>query len=207
MGVFDWLMKGIGFEGDEQGYEQAQVLADQKRQVKELKKQNKIEKKLAKEQAKREKLNRKKNKNKVEEPKSGYSFNEAMFNFDSFKQSTFDPDQYNMSSNPQTYGYDSNGYVQGSMGGYGNKNIIFFYPKSYSETQKLIDYLRSGESVMLNLDGISDEEAQRMLDFSSGAVYALSGSIQRVSGNIFLLTPEGLGIIAPKKNMQHDEQN
>ena len=50
---------------------------------------------------------------------------------------------------------------------------------------------------MLNLDGISDEEAQRMLDFSSGAVYALSGSIQRVSGNIFLLTPEGLNIMVP----------
>ena len=60
---------------------------------------------------------------------------------------------------------------------------------------------------MLNLDGISDDEAQRMLDFSSGAVYALSGSIQRVSGNIFLLTPEGLGIIAPKKGGQTPNQN
>ena len=128
-----------------------------------------------------------------------------MFNFDTYKTSTFDPDQYNMSSNSQSYGYDSNGYVQSSMGGYGNKNIIFFYPKSYSETQKLIDYLKTGESVMLNLDGITDDEAQRMLDFASGAVYALSGSIQRVSGNIFLLTPEGLGIIAPKKNVQREE--
>jgi len=52
---------------------------------------------------------------------------------------------------------------------------------------------------MLNLDGISDDEAQRMLDFASGAVYALTGSIQRVSGNIFVLTPEGLGIIHPKR--------
>ena len=95
-------------------------------------------------------------------------------------------------------GYDGNMYSQTSMSTYGNKNIIFFYPKSYSEVQKLIDYLKNGESVMLNLDGISDAEAQRMLDFSSGAVYAVNGSIKRVAGNIFLLTPEGLGIISPK---------
>ena len=36
-----------------------------------------------------------------------------------------------------------------------------------------------------------------MLDFASGSVYALNGSIQRVSGNIFLLTPEGLNIMVP----------
>ena len=99
---------------------------------------------------------------------------------------------------PSYSGYDGNMYSQTSMGNYGNKNIIFFYPKSYSEVQKLIDYLKNGESVMLNLDGISDAEAQRMLDFSSGAVYAVNGCIKRVAGNIFLLTPEGLGIISPK---------
>ena len=85
------------------------------------------------------------------------------------------------------------------MNTYGNKNIVFFYPKSYGEVKQLIDYLKQGESVMLNLDGIGDDEAQRMLDFSSGAVYAVNGSIKRVAGNIFLLTPEGLGIISNQK--------
>ena len=65
--------------------------------------------------------------------------------------------------------------------------------------QKLIEYLKNGESVMLNLTGLPDEETQRILDFTSGAIYALSGNIQRVSGNIFLLTPEGLSIINNKK--------
>ena len=63
MGLFDWLMKGIGFEGEEQSDEQAQMLADQKQKVKELKKQNRLDKKLAKEQAKRDKLARKNAKN------------------------------------------------------------------------------------------------------------------------------------------------
>ena len=192
MGLFNWLMKGIGFEEDQETEAQNQAIADEKRKYKELKKQQKLAKKLAKQQAKNARY-------RVEEPSSPPS--ETVF-AEPEPQSTFDPDQYNISAQGnynQGGGYDNNGYGQTSMAGYGNKNVIFFYPKSYSEVQKLIDYLRNGETVMLNLDGISDNEAQRMLDFASGAVYALSGSIQRVSGNIFLLTPEGLGIITSKR--------
>lgn len=188
MGLFNWLMKGIGFEGEEESNEQALALEEEKRKLKELKKQEKMAKKLAKQKAKNKKYN-------YEEEEEAHSVpTETVFAQPEAPTSTFDPDQYNISS--QTY---SGGYDSGYQSPYGNKNIIFFYPKNYSEVQKLIDYLKQGESVMLNLDGISDDEAQRMLDFASGAVYALSGSIQRVSGNIFVLTPEGLGIIAPKK--------
>ena len=194
MGLFNWLMEGIGFENDEQRNDDALALKEEKRKYKEIKKQEKMAKKLAKQQARNEKM---KGKNEQEKP---FVPSETVFSQpveEPQNQSSFDPDQYNMQSQTSySGGYDN--YGQTSMNGY-NKNIIFFYPKSYGEVQKLIDYLRAGESVMLNLDGISDEEAQRMLDFSSGAVYALSGSIQRVSGNIFLLTPEGLGIIAPRK--------
>ena len=195
MGLFNWLMEGIGFEGEENAQEDALQLKEEKRKYKELKKQEKMAKKLARQQAKNQRANA--NKQEKDFVPSETVFSQAMQDAMQQPSSTFDPDQYNMQSQT-SYGGGYDSYTQTSMNGY-NKNIIFFYPKSYTEVQKLIDYLRAGESVMLNLDGISDEEAQRMLDFSSGAVYALSGSIQRVSGNIFLLTPEGLGIIAPKK--------
>ena len=191
MGLINFLMKGIGFEGDEETEAQAQAIAEEKRKYKELKKQQKLAKKLERQQAKNKKYQRQ------EEPASMPS--ETVFDEPT---STFDPDQYNISPN-QNPSYNSNGYDNGygqtSMANYGNKNIIFFYPKQYSEVQKLIEYLKNGESVMLDLTGLTDEETQRILDFTSGAVYALSGSIQRVSGNIFLLTPEGLGIINNKK--------
>lgn len=193
MGLFNWLMEGIGFEGEET-QEEKNALKEEKRKYKEMKQQEKIAKKLAKQQVRNERIKDRKEQEKSFVP-SETVFPQAQEDMQT--ASSFDPDQYNMQSQTSySGGYDN--YGQTSMNGY-NKNIIFFYPKSYGEVQKLIDYLRAGESVMLNLDGISDEEAQRMLDFSSGAVYALSGSIQRVSGNIFLLTPEGLGIIAPRK--------
>ena len=129
-------------------------------------------------------------------PEQHVQISETSFPHDETEQQTFDNNQYGS----QSYGgYDGQSYGQTSMNTYGNKNIVFFYPKSYGEVKQLIDYLKQGESVMLNLDGIGDAEAQRMLDFSSGAVYAVNGSIKRVAGNIFLLTPEGLGIISNQK--------
>lgn len=192
MGLINFLMKGIGFEGDEETEAQAQAIAEEKRKYKELKKQQKLAKKLERQQAKNRKYQ------KIEEPSMP---SETIFT-EPEQVSSFDPDQYNISSSNNA-GYNSNGYDNGygqtTMSNYGNKNIIFFYPKHYSEVQKLIEYLKNGESVMLDLTGLADDETQRILDFTSGAVYALSGSIQRVSGNIFLLTPEGLGIINNKK--------
>ena len=200
MGLFNWLMQGIGFEGEGQDEEKAIALAEEKERTKELKRQKRLAKKLERQKAKNKKYGIEDEPEEFERPRPSETVFPSMPEDAPQQYSTFDPDQYNISSQSQGYsgGYDS-GYGQTSMGGYGNKNVIFFYPKSYNEIQKLIEYLKQGESVLLNLDGITDDEAQRMLDFSSGAVYALSGSIQRVSGNIFLLTPEGLGIIAPKK--------
>lgn len=196
MGLMNWLMKGIGFE-DEEDQEAENLKVErkiQKQKLKEAKRKEQEAKKLERTNKKLAKYNR-------QEP--------VQTSIDSLPKNSYsqNPDQFNFSSNgvgmdtSENYGGYGTDYtpVNGNMGGYGSKNVVFFYPKSYDEVQRLIDYLKQGESVMLNLDNISDAEAQRMLDFASGSVYALNGSIQRVSGNIFLLTPEGLNIMVPNK--------
>lgn len=195
MGLMNWLMKGIGFEGEEGASESAEALAEEKRKMKELKKQEKMAKKLERQRMKNANLQKQNEFEEEQEPAPRQTISETSFPHEEPEQQSFDG-QYG----GQSYGgYDGQSYGQTSMNTYGNKNIVFFYPKSYGEVKQLIDYLKQGESVMLNLDGIGDDEAQRMLDFSSGAVYAVNGSIKRVAGNIFLLTPEGLGIISNQK--------
>ncbi len=197
MGLMNWLMKGIGFEGEdnEETYESSEALAKEKQRRKELKKQEKMARKLEKQKAKNALMQKNlepDDEGEDEEEAPRQQISETSFPKEQTEQSNFDGGYAG-----QSYGgYDGQSYGQTSMNTYGNKNIVFFYPKSYGEVKQLIDYLKQGESVMLNLDGVPDNEAQRMLDFSSGAVYAVNGSIKRVAGNIFLLTPEGLGIIS-----------
>lgn len=79
------------------------------------------------------------------------------------------------------------------------KNVLVYEPSSYDDVEKLIDYLKSKQPAIINLDNASPDTAQRVLDFMSGAIYALNGSVVRISGNIFLLSPEGVGITFPQE--------
>jgi cell division inhibitor SepF len=77
-------------------------------------------------------------------------------------------------------------------------NIIMVEPKSHSEIQQVVDYLKQGQSVAVNLEGLAAGDMDRILDFLSGAIYGLNGSIHRWHGDLFLLAPEGHKIL--KKN-------
>lgn len=186
MGFFDWMMKGIGFDSEEEVDEEALRRKEQLKQEK-----------LA-----RKKMKKYKGRNAAtddfihEQSASGTRVKTPFVN---------DPDQFNTSSGYNDFSsgrgdsYSANGLgLSGhSVGGYGTKNVVIFTPKSYEDVQTLIDYLKQGESAIVNLDGIEESEAQRMMDFVSGAVYALNGSVHRITGNIFILTPEGLNIMVP----------
>lgn len=78
------------------------------------------------------------------------------------------------------------------------QNVVVYSPTTPEDVQTLIDYLKRREPAVVNLDGVGDPTiAQRILDFISGAIYALNGSVHRISSNIFLLSPEGVEITVP----------
>ena len=77
------------------------------------------------------------------------------------------------------------------------QNVLVYEPTNYNDVQTLIDYLKRKEPAIINLVGVDAAVAQRVLDFTSGAMYALNGSVLRISGNIFLLSPEGVGVTIP----------
>lgn len=79
-------------------------------------------------------------------------------------------------------------------------NIMVYEPHTSQDVQKLIDFLKTRESAIVNLENVEDEISQRVLDFVSGAIYALNGSVHRISGNIFLLSPQGVGITNGNNN-------
>jgi FtsZ-interacting cell division protein YlmF len=77
------------------------------------------------------------------------------------------------------------------------QNLVIYEPNTPGDVEMLIGYLKRKEPAIINLDNIEDTRSQRVLDFVSGAIFALNGSVQRVSSNIFLLCPEGIQITAP----------
>lgn len=67
-------------------------------------------------------------------------------------------------------------------------------PSNMEDTREIADTLLANCTVVLNLEGLDVEIAQRVIDFSSGACYTINGSLQKVSSYIFILTPQSVGI-------------
>jgi cell division inhibitor SepF len=72
--------------------------------------------------------------------------------------------------------------------------ITTIHPKSYEDAQLVGRALRDGVPVVLNLTGVSEAIAYRIVDFSAGVVFGVRGSIERVTPRVFLLSPAQVNI-------------
>jgi cell division inhibitor SepF len=75
-----------------------------------------------------------------------------------------------------------------------NVKVVLNEPRSYEETQEIADHLRARRPVIVNLQRVRADQAIRIVDFLSGTVYALNGTIAKVGPNIFLCTPDTVDI-------------
>ncbi|MBD5092601.1 MAG: cell division protein SepF [Clostridiales bacterium] len=94
--------------------------------------------------------------------------------------------------------YTAGGSAAGAYsGGYSSGGVIINSPKTYEDVQLLIDHLKLREQVIVDFSAVNQASVYRILDFMSGAIYALGGSIQPITKNIFLFAPAGVTITIP----------
>lgn len=72
----------------------------------------------------------------------------------------------------------------------GTSEVFTLNPKSFSECGLIVDPLRGGASVVVNISDMSEAESKSMVHFMSGLVAGVGGQIKRVTAKVFLLTPE-----------------
>ncbi len=79
-----------------------------------------------------------------------------------------------------------------------NQNFVIYQPRTTADVEHLIAYLRRREPALVDLDPIADSpDAQRLMDFTSGAAYALGDTVITVRRNLFLITPETIDVLKP----------
>lgn len=75
-----------------------------------------------------------------------------------------------------------------------NMEVCVIKPSSVEDAREITETLLSGRTVILNLEGLDLEVAQRIIDFTSGATFAINGNLQKISNYIFLVTPTNVDI-------------
>lgn len=86
-----------------------------------------------------------------------------------------------------------------SMNGKGVE-VYVIKPQDFAEAQTAADLLKEGRTVVINLEGVELTVAQRSIDFVGGATYALNGSLQAVSNNIFIAAPDSIEVSGDLKS-------
>ena len=95
-----------------------------------------------------------------------------------------DDEQYTASND-----YSNKSKVVPMSSAISSAKMVITQPTCYKEVEELGDYLRNKKAVIINLENVTKEEGQRILDFMGGAVFMVEGTIQKVSNLIYLATP------------------
>ncbi len=85
------------------------------------------------------------------------------------------------------------------------EQVAVFYPLGFPDAGGIAEKLLSGRPVIVNLEGVALEQAQRVIDYISGTTYYLGGDLEKVGEYIFLFTPEGVDIDAEQLLSDHKD--
>ncbi len=75
----------------------------------------------------------------------------------------------------------------------GNK-MILLEPRAFSEAQAIADHLKNRNSVVVNLKRVTSDQAKRIIDFLSGCIYSLNGSMQKIGVGIYVCAPKNVSV-------------
>jgi cell division inhibitor SepF len=76
----------------------------------------------------------------------------------------------------------------------GGMEVCVIKPHTMEDAREITETLLANCTVVLNMEGLEVDIAQRIIDFASGSCYAVNGNLQKISSFIFIITPSTVDI-------------
>ena len=74
-------------------------------------------------------------------------------------------------------------------------------PATMEDARDICDMLLAGRAVVINMEGVQVDLAQRIIDFASGACYSIEGNLQKISSYIFIISPSSIELSGDFQNV------
>ena len=81
-----------------------------------------------------------------------------------------------------------------SMGS-GKQEVVLFHAKTFDDAAKAADELRKKKAVILNMENVDKGLTRRVVDFLSGSIYAMDGSVKKIAQSTYLFCPHNMDIV------------
>ena len=67
-------------------------------------------------------------------------------------------------------------------------------PTSFNDVQQMADRFMAKQPVIVNLQGVEADVARRIIDFASGVCYGGLGQMERITHQVYLMTPSDVEV-------------
>ena len=76
----------------------------------------------------------------------------------------------------------------------GDTKMVLFEPRSFDEAEEVAKRLKENKAAVVNLHKLQRDYAQRTIDFLTGVIFALDGTIQKIGHNVILCAPKNVSV-------------
>ena len=77
----------------------------------------------------------------------------------------------------------------------GQSQLVLVRPERFETAAEIVDQLRGKRAVLINLETTPKDVTRRLVDFLSGAAYAIDGKVKKVAANTYLITPPNVDLV------------
>ena len=90
----------------------------------------------------------------------------------------------------------------------GNKQeVVLFHPANFNDTSKAADHLRNKKAVIVNMENVDKAMARRVVDFLSGCVYSLGGTVKKIAQSAYLFCPRNVEVHGDLESIQAEVES
>ena len=93
------------------------------------------------------------------------------------------------------------------MSNTGKQEVVLFHAKTFDDAAKAADELRKRKAVILNMENVDKALTRRVVDFLSGAVYALDGRVKKVAQSTYLFCPHNMDVTGDLENIKIEAES
>ena len=121
-----------------------------------------------------------------------------------------DEDEFGFSAMPAT---SSNAPAAKDFGGRvlnmssNRQAVVLFRPTSFNDTSKAADELNNRKAVIVNMENVDKAMARRVVDFLSGCVYSLEGTVKKIAQSAYLFCPKNVEVHGDLENLQAEVES
>ena len=77
----------------------------------------------------------------------------------------------------------------------GQSQLVYVCPERFETAAEIVDHLRGKRAVLINLETTPRDVTRRLVDFLSGAAYALDGKVKKIAANTYVITPPNVVLV------------